>query len=35
MQVVIMGCGRTGSALASRLEAEGDGEPGLTADERS
>jgi len=33
MQVVIMGCGRTGSALASRLEAEGDGVTLLDPDE--
>ncbi len=33
MQVVIMGCGRSGSALAARLEAEGDGVTLLDPDE--
>jgi len=33
MQVIIMGCGRSGSALASRLEAEGDDVTLLDLDE--
>ena len=35
MQVIIMGCGRSGSSLASRLEAEGDGVTLLDPDERA
>jgi trk system potassium uptake protein TrkA len=33
MQVIIMGCGRSGSSLASRLESEGDGVTLLDVDE--
>jgi len=35
MKAVIMGCGRTGSALAARLEAEGDGVTLIDPDENA